>query len=230
MFNTDVYFLIPSPVNPAVLHHPTDPKARIIEAATRLLTERGYEATSVRDIVKVAGVNLNAVNYYFGSKRDLYLAIMRSLIGAAQRGAQPRPSTVAAAPRPPEQALRDEIRRLLDFFLADRSGLARLSALEIINPSPAAPDLALLLHDEERAELTAIVAALLGPGASPDTVHACVRSVLSQCTHFMFIGKVLPMTDPGLSDDPSRIQRLADHITDFSLGAIAAMRQGLKQT
>ena len=208
----------------------TDPKARIVAAATRLLAERGYQSTSVRDIVKAAGVNLNAVNYYFGSKQDLYLTVMRSLIDAAQRRAQPRPSTAGDPALAPEQALAAEVQRLLEFFLADRSGLARLSALEIINPSPAAADLALLLHDEERAELTAIVRTLLGAAASrEETLQACVRSVLSQCTHYMFIGKVLPLTDPELAEDPERIRQLAEHITEFSLAAITGIRRHREQ-
>ncbi len=38
--------------------------------------EHGYEATSLRMITKEAGVNLAAVNYHFGSKEELFQAVL----------------------------------------------------------------------------------------------------------------------------------------------------------
>lgn len=43
----------------------------ILDAAEQLFSERGFEATSTRDIVKAAGVNLGAINYHFGTKERL---------------------------------------------------------------------------------------------------------------------------------------------------------------
>jgi AcrR family transcriptional regulator len=42
-----------------------------MEAAKRLVFERGYARTSVRDVVSEAGANLGAVNYHFGSRENL---------------------------------------------------------------------------------------------------------------------------------------------------------------
>lgn len=46
-------------------------RAALLEAAKRLVFERGYARTSVRDLVTEAGVNLGAVNYHFGSREKL---------------------------------------------------------------------------------------------------------------------------------------------------------------
>ena len=46
-------------------------KTKILDTAERLFGERGYSATSLRDIVAGAGVNLAAVHYHFGSKEEL---------------------------------------------------------------------------------------------------------------------------------------------------------------
>jgi AcrR family transcriptional regulator len=43
----------------------------LLEAAKRLVFERGYANTSVRDLVAEAGANLGAVNYHFGSRENL---------------------------------------------------------------------------------------------------------------------------------------------------------------
>jgi AcrR family transcriptional regulator len=49
---------------------------RILAHAEVLFMEHGYEATSLRLITKAAGVNLAAVNYHFGSKEELFQAVL----------------------------------------------------------------------------------------------------------------------------------------------------------
>lgn len=46
-------------------------KQKIIEVAIDLFGSKGIESTSVRDIARITGVNLAAVNYHFGSKESL---------------------------------------------------------------------------------------------------------------------------------------------------------------
>ena len=46
-------------------------KQKILDAAERLIAEQGYAATSLRQIIGEAGVNLAAVHYHFGSKEEL---------------------------------------------------------------------------------------------------------------------------------------------------------------
>ncbi|PSR24827.1 MAG: TetR family transcriptional regulator [Sulfobacillus thermosulfidooxidans] len=55
---------------------------RLIEAATHLFAERGYDATSVAEIVESAGVTKGALYHYFQSKEDLLEAIHRKFINA----------------------------------------------------------------------------------------------------------------------------------------------------
>jgi AcrR family transcriptional regulator len=48
-----------------------DTKTALMDAAKRLVAERGYAGTSVRDIAAAAPANLAAVNYHFGSREAL---------------------------------------------------------------------------------------------------------------------------------------------------------------
>lgn len=48
---------------------------RILHAATILFAERGFSETSLRTITSSAEVNLAAVNYHFGSKKELIQAV-----------------------------------------------------------------------------------------------------------------------------------------------------------
>lgn len=53
-----------------------DKKQHIISHAMQLFADKGFEATSIRDLAKVADVNVAMVNYYFGSKEKLMEAII----------------------------------------------------------------------------------------------------------------------------------------------------------
>ncbi len=54
-----------------------DTRLRILDAAERLFTEFGFEATTMRQITGAAEVNLAAVNYHFGSKEELIREVFK---------------------------------------------------------------------------------------------------------------------------------------------------------
>ena len=49
----------------------SEKQIQIIETAERLFADKGFDATSVRDIAEEAGVNVAMISYYFGSKEKL---------------------------------------------------------------------------------------------------------------------------------------------------------------
>jgi AcrR family transcriptional regulator len=53
-----------------------DTKEQIITVAERLFAERGFAGTTLRNVVSEAGVNLAAVSYHFGSKEELFRAVV----------------------------------------------------------------------------------------------------------------------------------------------------------
>ncbi|BBM03857.1 TetR/AcrR family transcriptional regulator [Microbulbifer sp. GL-2] len=58
----------------------TDTVSRILDAAEVLFAERGFTETSLRTITSTAGVNLAAVNYHFGSKKELIQAVFERFL------------------------------------------------------------------------------------------------------------------------------------------------------
>lgn len=58
---------------------------KIVKAANKIFTQKGYAATKTRDIAEEAGTNLALLNYYFGSKENLYKKVvqekLRMLLG-----------------------------------------------------------------------------------------------------------------------------------------------------
>ncbi|MCA1218140.1 TetR/AcrR family transcriptional regulator [Streptomyces sp. 8L] len=57
-----------------------DTRTKVLDAAERLFAENGYRGTSVRAITNLAGANLAAVAYHFGSKAGLMAAVARRVI------------------------------------------------------------------------------------------------------------------------------------------------------
>src|SRR5438874_976468 len=79
-------------------------KERILDVAESLFMEHGFEATSLRSITAAAAANLAAVNYHFGSKEELFEAVLTrrldpmnqerlDLLTALERDAAPTPVT-----------------------------------------------------------------------------------------------------------------------------------------
>ena len=54
-----------------------DNRTRLVAAGYRVLAEQGYEATTVKEIARVAGVSPGLFHYYFASKDELLLAVLR---------------------------------------------------------------------------------------------------------------------------------------------------------
>src|SRR3954471_19223356 len=62
-----------------------DVASHIARVAARLFAERGYDATSVREIVEAAGVTKPTLYYHFGSKEGLAQALLhRPLSGLVE--------------------------------------------------------------------------------------------------------------------------------------------------
>jgi AcrR family transcriptional regulator len=61
--------------------HAIVPEHEIIRIAARLFSEKGFSATSIRDIATECGVNIPSIYHYFGDKTDLYERCCESVFG-----------------------------------------------------------------------------------------------------------------------------------------------------
>lgn len=53
-----------------------DTRGEIVEVARAEFAARGFEGTSIRGVARAAGVDPALIHHYFGSKEDLFLAVM----------------------------------------------------------------------------------------------------------------------------------------------------------
>lgn len=54
-----------------------DSKIKIQLAAKKIFAQRGYEGTSIREIVREAEVNISLISYYYGGKEALFLSLFQ---------------------------------------------------------------------------------------------------------------------------------------------------------
>jgi AcrR family transcriptional regulator len=59
---------------------PDERREQILEHAVKLFSERPYAEVSTTDIARVTGVARGLINHYFGSKRGLYLEVVRRML------------------------------------------------------------------------------------------------------------------------------------------------------
>jgi AcrR family transcriptional regulator len=59
---------------------PDERREQILSCAVRLFGERPYAAVSTTDIAREAGVARGLLNHYFGTKRELYLEVVRRMV------------------------------------------------------------------------------------------------------------------------------------------------------
>lgn len=196
-------------------------RERLLEAATHLFALHGYERTTVRDIVRSAGTNLNAINYYFGGKRGLYQAVMLRELERARSFTAELPH--AAPTDPLEVRLESLVLRILTFFVSQHSRLPRLVSLEVVNPSDALDDVSPAMNEAESRELREIVALALGDGVGPEAIEEGARSVYAQCAYYMFMGEALQRSGSPVFSSAAAVRRLASYITAFSLGGLRAL-------
>ncbi|WP_461449386.1 TetR/AcrR family transcriptional regulator [Mucilaginibacter sp.] len=59
-----------------------DKKDHILDVAEKVFSDQGYDGASTRSISGEAGVNMAMLNYYFGSKEGLFLAVFNRKINS----------------------------------------------------------------------------------------------------------------------------------------------------
>ncbi|OIJ68023.1 TetR/AcrR family transcriptional regulator [Streptomyces mangrovisoli] len=93
-------------------------RERIVDAATRLFAEHGYDGTSTRQIAAEAGLNMATVNYHTGAKKELYVEVMRRAHQAERSALEMALAEFrATVPASPGAAVAGLVDRYLDFCL-----------------------------------------------------------------------------------------------------------------
>lgn len=198
---------------------------KLLEAAGHVFAERGYRATTIREICRRAGANVASVNYTFGDKMGLYTEVLRQSVRAAQTAAM---NAALDASLSAEETIRGVIRaRLMSLCAGERPDWhIRLVMHEFSQPTPAMGRVVdegmRPIYDRVRKAVGQVI------GLPPDheTTRLSVNSIVGQILFYTFSWPVLSHLQPELKLTPDQLDRIANHIADFSLAYLKKVGQG----
>jgi AcrR family transcriptional regulator len=127
-------------------------RARILDVAEELFAEHGLHRVSIRDITRKAKVNLAAINYHFGAKKDLIAAVFERRVlpvNEARLAALEMVEKSAGEKAPPLEAVLEAfIRPALCSAIAGSRGGTAFSKLFGRCLSEPSPDIEALLRKQ----------------------------------------------------------------------------------
>jgi len=181
-------------------------RERLLDGAEERFADDGYDATSVRPVADDAGVNPALVHYYFGSKRELMLAVLH-------RALEPLAAAVATLKNAPEVETRD-VTAVLFGAIGAHPNLPRLMVREVLLGDGSFRD---YFTEHFAPRLGAVLAQVLSSeqrhghldsGFDPSTL---VVLILGLCL-FPFVAR--PVAEPllGMAYDEAGRQRLLEHV------------------
>lgn len=204
-------------------------RERILEAAGEVFAEKGFRDATIREIVKRADANLNAVNYHFRDKEGLYMAVFDYVHQRLkdEREAARLSSEDLSAEQKLDTFVQFHLRRMLSD--GKPAWLAKLRAREMVEPTGIMDALVEKhirpIHDH----LVSIMKELLGEGATDEQAGLCAISVVAQCLHYHHAKPIITRLRPEIRYDEKGIEALAEHITQFSLAAIKSISENMTE-
>jgi TetR/AcrR family transcriptional regulator len=158
--------------------NPDRSRAAILDAAETLFAERGYDATSLNDVGIMAGVSRGTPGYFFGSKPDLYRAVLERMFTEVREAVRAGRERALASSRSAESILAGAVSDYFD-FLAARPNFVRLIEREALAGETVA-------HGESHLtagqEALAAISAELGLDDSPSgEASQLLLSIIALC-------------------------------------------------
>jgi AcrR family transcriptional regulator len=146
-------------------------RRQILACARRLFSERSYDAVSTTDIANEAGVARGLLHHYFGTKRDLYLEVVRELMRMPSN-----PVPLEAPGRGLERVIDESVDRWLTMLERNRGTWLAANAARGLGARD--PELEAILEEAREQAADRLIEALqtYEAATAPPALRALIRS------------------------------------------------------
>jgi TetR/AcrR family transcriptional regulator len=202
--------------------NPARSRAAILDAAEKLFAEKGYEVTSLSEVGAAAGVSRGTPGYFFGSKQELYDAVLERCYDEVRQAVRAGRARALASQQPPEAILAGAVSDYFD-FLAARPNFIRLierRALREGGTSPVGEQLS------AGQEALAAISAELGLDDAPSGDAAqLLLSIIALCWfHLIHAQTVAPAVGVSL-EDAADLERRKRHVIGLVLHGLGGLER-----
>ncbi len=196
----------------------------LIEAATLVFAEKGYEGGSIRDITRKAQANQAAINYHFGGKEGLYREVLRSAFETLKESNLLDAEKVDSLE--PKEALLLFVRQML-LPLLKRSAMARYIKIlnwEILQRTDIFQEMAMTENASMVTVAERLVRRFMGESASAEDVAVATLWLLHQ--GFIFVRDYEHLARPphNLKIDEDFVERLATFLARLLASGLTGVR------
>lgn len=207
-------------------------RGRLILAALEVFGRQGFGPASTREIARLAGANLAAIVYHFGSKEGLHRAVAEHVTTEIGRRLGPMAANAAdalAQGAPDRIMARQLLQQIIEAHMAamlgvrEAEGWARFVVREQMEPSPVL-DIIVDFMEPVHGIVRRLVAILTGAPPESDEVGFRVFTLVGQVLVFRVAQPLVlrVMGRDGLSADDRRlIARIVTENIDRIVGVAA---------
>lgn len=197
-----------------------DPRQRLIQEATRLFAERGFDAVTTREICAAAEVNPGAIHYHFGDKEGLYREVIYGPIAEIQ-------SHFAGFDDPAlslEAALSCFLVPFLHMNQQDDGAVMRLYLRELLDPSAVFTQAVQQHIGPNHHRLAALLAR--HAGCEVDTaIHQLAYGLVAMAHDYCLSRPFMEALTPGLLDDDPELSALHRRLVGWGVALVHHERE-----
>lgn len=202
-----------------------DTRQRLLETAIGEFARGGFDGATVREICRLADASVNAVNYHFGDKQQLYVEAVKAAHEKIRNvpGVDLVDQIAERFEGAPEQRLRAFVGGVVAMSMAVRNESDpnhQLLFREMSAPTIATEHIVREVVEPQFQQLLRILEAMLPDDSDPIDVRLLATSIFGQCLHYKFAAPVIALLLTKREQKQLTVDRVTDHICEVVMAAV----------
>ena len=194
---------------------------RLLEVATHLFMERGFDCTSIDAVAEAAGISKPTVYARYHDKRDLFAAVLRGRIrrSLAPVSAAAEAQATETNPKSIETTLHELSRHMVAYMLAPEAGaLQRIISAQAVQ----FPELAKLANEEGWLRAVRGVSSILRQSAARGHIKVDDPELAAEIFLNLVLGRGKRLALYRIATDPKTEERHRKAAVEFFLSGVRA--------